>query len=573
MTQAALSQPAPGAGPAPEARTTARTRPLDPPLLPLAAAVPVAALAGVTLDGAFPALGWWPLAFVAVTLALLTLVGRRAWGAVLAGAAFGAAFWFPHVSWSSRFLGDDPLGWVPWVALATAQTLFTAALSPLVTLAYRWLPRWRSTGVVRLVVLPLLVAGAWTTRELAMGSWPYGGFPWGRLGMSQSASPIAPVASWLGVSGLSFCMVLLCAAVIEVVRVASTTAPARVDDVPVPAGEDGAGAARRWRRWTAALPATLPTAVPAVVLAVLLLVTPQFPTSHAGTLRVGAVQGNGPAAYSDERAPGALLDAQLAASAPLADERVDLVVWPEGGVGSDPLADPATERALDTAARQYDAPLLVNAASSKGELIYNTSFLWTEEGATASHAKRHPVPFGEYVPDRWLYGAIVPSLVNLLGREYTPGTDVPAVDTGDAVVGLAICFDVVFDDVVREGIGNGAQAFMFQTNNADFRGTDENLQQTAFARMRAVETGRAVVNLSTTGTSQVFAPDGTAGPALPADQAGLIVTDVELRDGVTAGVALGPWVQGLVVAGTVLALAGLAVQARRSSRRKADTTV
>lgn len=566
MTQAALSQPAAGAGPGPEPRMHTRDRPLDPPILPLAAAVPVAAVAGLALDGAFPALGWWPLAFVAVTLCLLTLVGRRAWGAVLVGAVFGAAFWFPHVSWSSRFLGDDPLGWVPWVALATAQTLFTAALSPLITLAYRWPPRWRSTGAARLVVLPLLVAGAWTTRELAMGSWPYGGFPWGRLGMSQSASPVAPVASWLGVSGLGFCMVLLCAAVIEVVRVARTTAPARkdgaagpvrVDDAVVPARGEGAGVARR-PRWTAVLPA----AVPAVALAVLLLVTPQFPTSHAGTLRIGAAQGDGPAAYSDERAPGELLDAQLDASAPLADERVDLVVWPEGGVGSDPVADPSTELALDTAARRYGAPLLVNAASSRGDLTYNTSFLWTEDGPTASHAKRHPVPFGEYVPDRWLYGAIVPSLVDLLGREYTPGTDVPAVDTGDAVVGLAICFDVVFDDVIREGIDHGAQALVFQTNNADFRGTEENLQQTAFARMRAVETGRAVVNLSTTGTSQVFAPDGAAGPALPADQPGLIVTEIELRDGVTAGVVLGPWLQGLVVVGTLASLAVLAVRGR-----------
>jgi apolipoprotein N-acyltransferase len=59
---------------------------------------------------------------------------------------------------------------------------------------------------------------------------------------------------------------------------------------------------------------------------------------------------------------------------------------------------------------------------------------------------------------------------------------------------------------------------MFQTNNADFRGTDENLQQLAFARIRAVETGRAVVNLSTVGTSQVIGPDGRTIDALPADE-------------------------------------------------------
>src|SRR5690625_3874646 len=92
------------------------------------------------------------------------------------------------------------------------------ALAPLITLAYRWLPQWRDTGAVRLLVLPLLVAGAWLVRELIMGSWPYGGFPWGRVGMSQSASPLAEVASWLGVSGLTFLMVALCAMAIEAVR-------------------------------------------------------------------------------------------------------------------------------------------------------------------------------------------------------------------------------------------------------------------------------------------------------------------------------------------------------------------
>src|SRR5690606_24241700 len=267
VTQA-LAQPTPGA-------TSGDPAPSVQPLLSLWAAVPVAALAGLALDAAFPSLGWWPLAYVAVAASLVTFVGRRAWGAVLVGAAFGAAFWFPHVSWSSRFLGDDPLGWVPWVALATSQTLLTAAVSPLITLAYRWVPRWRGTRAVRLGVLPLVVAGAWTTRELVLGSWPYGGFPWGRLGMSQSASPVAPVASWLGVSGLTFCMVLLCAAVIEVVRHATATPSA------------GRG------RWLAG--------APAVALAVVLVALPPFPTAPAGTLRVGAVQGNGPAAYVDER--------------------------------------------------------------------------------------------------------------------------------------------------------------------------------------------------------------------------------------------------------------------------------
>jgi apolipoprotein N-acyltransferase len=516
------------------------------PLVPLWLALALAVAGGSALDAAFPSLGWWPLAFVAVPLALVSLVGRSLWGSVLVGAAFGAAFYFPHVSWSSQFLGDDPLGWVPWVALATFETLLLAVFSPLVTLAYRWLPRWRDTAAVRLVALPALVAGAWTARELVLGSWPYGGFPWGRLGMSQSESPIAPVASWLGVSGLGFLMVALCAGAVEAVRWA-----ARVQRERAEHGERAGSAARWWG------------ALPVALLAVVMTVVPQFPTADAGTLRVGAVQGNGPAAYADQRAPLEVLRSQLDASAPLESERVDVVVWPEGGVDSDPAENTATARTLSAAADAYGAPIVLNAASEVGDLVYNTSFLWTADGSVATHAKRHPVPFGEYIPDRWLYSAIVPDLVGLISRGYTPGDDSPVFDLGRAKAGLAICFDVAFDDVIQEGVNDGAQVFMFQTNNADFRGTDENLQQREIARMRAIETGRSVVNLSTTGTSQVFAPDGTLLQTLPFDKAGVLVTDIELRDGRTAGVVLGPWIQGLLWWGTLLSLAVVGLATRR----------
>ncbi|GAB3698274.1 apolipoprotein N-acyltransferase [Mariniluteicoccus flavus] len=514
----------------------------DQPVLSLRAAVPTAVVAGLAMGAAFPSIGWWPLAFVAVGLSLVCLIGRAVWGAVLVGFAFGASFWFPHVSWVAGFLGDHPLRQVPWVALATAETLLMGALTPPIALAYRWLGRRRGSWPVRLVVLPVLVAGAWTTRELIVGSWPYGGFPWGRVGMSQSGSPIAPVASWVGVSGLGFLMVVLCAAVIEALRWTMRT--------PRVGGGRRAGLAR----WAAVLPS--------IGLAAGLLLAPQFPTTPAGTLRVAAVQGDGPAAYADQRSPHAVLASQLAASSSLTAGSVDVVLWPEGGVDSDPLADPATAKALNEAAARFGAPILMNAAAADGGVSRNTSFLWTPSGPVATHAKRHPVPFGEYVPDRRVFGALAPSLVDLLQREYAAGIDEPVVRVGPVGVGLAICFDVVFDDVIREG-AHGAQVLMFQTNNADFRGTDENLQQLAFARMRAIETGRGVVNLSTTGTSQIFASDGAQIAALPPGQPGLMIAELELRDGTTAAVALGRPLEILIIGGTLSALVALSLRSRR----------
>ncbi|MER7795718.1 apolipoprotein N-acyltransferase [Microbacterium sp. NPDC096154] len=510
------------------------------PLLPLWAAVLVAVLGGLALDASFPSWGIWGLAPVAVILSLVSLIGRSARAALLVGIAFGAAFWFPHIDWASQFLGDDPQSWVPWVALAGVETAFTGLGAIPIALAYRWFPRGRWRG---LVGLPLLVGALWTARELVMGNWPYGGFAWGRIGMSQSESPLAHVASWVGVSGLTFLIVTFCAAVIEIAR------------------------ARSWRATSF---------VPAVALGLILLLLPQWQTATAGTLRVGAVQGNGPTAYFDRREPGAVIQAQLDASEPLRGEQVDVVVWPEGGVEYDPLADAVTAVRLSAAARAYGAPLLMNAASVEGDRIYNTSMLWTQDGADVAgglqtHAKRHPVPFGEYVPDRAFFERIVPDLIGMIGREYTPGDDAPLVDVEGARIGLAICFDVIYDDVIREGAKGGAQLYVFQTNNADFRGTDENLQQLAFARMRAIETGRSVVNLSTVGTSQFIAPDGATVSSLGVDQAGLLVGEVELRGGLTPGVVIGPWLQALVMWGAVLGLAlvGLLQAGRRGDRRGA----
>lgn len=509
------------------------------PILPLWAAVVTSIASGVLLTTAFPALSWWPMAFPAVVLALIGLVGRRLWSSLLVGFAFGAAFFFVNLIFTARYLGP-----VPWIALSMLEALITAAGAVPITLAYRWMPRVMPGIMSRLLLLPLLVAGLWTLREQVVGSWPYGGFPWGRIGITQVNSPLAHLVSWVGISGLTFLMVLLCAAGIEYVRLA------------------------RFRRPL--------TALPAVLVALLLLLVPQFPTTPVGTLRVGAVQGNGPAGYFDDRTADAVLRAQLEATAPLFGEDIDVLLWPEGGVDSDPMADESTAAILDALSERVDAPLIVAAVTQRGEEYFNSSLLWQAgEGAVQTYDKRHPVPFGEYVPDRAFFEPFAPDLIGLIQREYTPGAEPPFFDLDGVGVGLAICFDVIYDDVIWDGARDGAQIYMFQTNNADFRGTDENLQQLAFARMRAIETGRSVVNLSTVGTSQVIGSDGVTIDGLPADVAGHMLTDVPLHTGVTPAVIVGEGVK-IAIGWTsllgLLALGALLVHgSRRERRAPADT--
>ncbi|WP_315106004.1 apolipoprotein N-acyltransferase [uncultured Microbacterium sp.] len=487
-------------------------------LLPLWAAVPLAGLAALLMDLAFPEAAIWILAFPATALLLLALIGRRAGGALLVGLVYGVVFFALLVSWTSRYLGP-----LPWAALSVVEGVLTAVGLIPVTLAYRWLPRAWPGVAGRLLTLPAVVAALWVGRELFLGWWPYGGFPWARLGMSQAESPLAALSSWIGVSGLSFLMVFLIAMVIEIIRMGL------------------------WRR-----PITL---LAPAALVLILFFTPLFPTTPSGSMRIAAVQGNGPTGYFDEREPFAVIQAQTEATEPLYGEDVDLLVWPEGGLDTDPFANSAIARRMTLVSNRIDAPLLANAATGRGNLYYNTSMLWLPDGtAPQKHDKRHPVPFGEYVPDRAFFNALVPDLIGLIQREYTPGTNPPIVEVGDVRVGLAICFDVIYDDVITEGLNGGAEVLVFQTNNADFRGTDENLQQLAFARMRAIETGRSVVNISTVGTSQVILPDGRTVTSLDADEAGAMLEDVELRSGLTAGIVLGPWLQQVLLWGGLGAL-------------------
>ena len=507
------------------------------PVIPLWLALVGAAVGGAVLDAAFPDIGWWPLAFAGIAFSLVGLIGRSIWGAVAVGAVFGASFYFIHISWITRYLGL-----LPWFGLAGIETVFFAVGSIPIALAYRWLPRVAPGRWGRLVALPALVAGLWTARELFMGSWPYTGFPWGRIGMSQSESPLAHIASWTGVSGLTFLMVFVVAAAVEWVRHGRTRA--------------------------------LVTAVPAAVVAVALVVVPAFPTTDAGTYRIGSVQGNGPAGYFDEREPYGVFRSQLDATQAIIDEPMDLLVWPEGGIDADPLANASVADALDRLSQRVDAPLLVNAATQRGDDVFNTSMLWQAgaENPVAIHDKSRPVPMGEYVPDRWFFELIVPDLIGLIQREYTPGTNPPFMDVSGVGVGLAICFDVLYDDVIWSGARDGAQVYVFQTNNADFRDTDENLQQLAFARMRAIETGRSVVNISTVGTSQVIAPDGSEIDGLPAAVAGAMLTEVPLRTGLTPAVLIGGAVQVVLGWGSLAALVALGVLVRLTRRARSPRT-
>ncbi len=356
--------------------------------------------------------------------------------------------------------------------------------------------------------------------------------------MSQSDSPFASLFPWLGISGTSFVMVLLAAASVEAVRYAGIPRLVRATGV--------------------------------VALGVVLVGLPAWPTATDGTMRVAAAQGNAKAGYFDGSTANELLQAQYDATAPLFGQKdIDVVLWPEGTTYADPLTDEYTGQVFDYVSEKMDAPLIAQGVTHRNGVYYNTAVLWQAgEGALDLYDKKHPVPFGEYIPDRAFWRPFAPDLIDLIQREYTPGTTDNVFDMNGVTVGINICFDIVDDQILTESVEEGAQVIFASSNNADFGHTDESAQQLAIARIRAMELGRSVVNISTVGLSAVIAPDGSIVQQLPWYSVGTMVQDVALSTAITPAVLLGrqlEWlVSGLGLASIIIA--GFTTRKKRRGR-------
>jgi len=509
------------------------------PVRSLSGAILLAVVSGPIMDAGFPGLSWWPFTLIGMVIFLVSLRGRRAGGAFLVGFLGGLAYYLVQISWAALFLGPIPL-----TALSTLEAIYVGLGGMAISIAYRVIPRTWNSRLAQLVLLPAIVAGLWTLREAIAANFPYGGFSWARVAMSQSQGPFSPLFSWIGISGVSFVMVFLVALGIEVFRVAGFARVGRL---------------------------ALIVTVTAMVFAV-----PAFPIALKGTTTVAAVQGAGPAGYFDPHNYGDLLSAQFKATVPLFSEhrRVDMVIWPEGASDIDPVAaDGQTDHEVaatefNDISRRMHAPLLAGTIQQRGDRFYNTSLLWENgRGVVDHYDKKHPVPFGEYVPDRAFWRSLAPGLIDLIGRDYTPGTTNTTFDVNGVIAGIDICFDITDDNVMRDSVASGAQILIAQTNNADFGRTDESVQQLEIARIRAMELGRSLVNDSTVGTTAIVLPDGSTVSQLPVYTPGALVATVPLSTTITPATWLGEPIELFVC---ILGLGGLvagAVLARRTTAR------
>ena len=525
--------------------------------MPWTVAVPLAVVSGVVLDAAFPSVGAWGLAYVAVAAVLLLARGRGVVPSYGYGVLFGLAFMVPQLQWSGVYVGA-----LPWLALATLEGLLLALVLPGMTIAWRLADR---SGGGWLWALPVTAGAVWVASEALRSRWPFDGFGWGRLAFSQADSPLVFLASLGGVPMVGFGVVALSA-----IGVCSWLEVRRVLLV------DGG------RRPVARL------LVPAAALALVLLPAASGADRSERTLdpstdvpvRVAAVQGDVPQAGLDFNAQRrAVLDNHVAATLELAarieagdEQPVDLVLWPENASDIDPLVNEDAATEIARATDDVGAPVLLGAVlQGPGDDITNAMLLWDPQTGyrgrsdvqadNGYYAKQALAPFGEYIPYRGFFRAFSP-LVDTV-TDFAPGDRAAVLGMGGALVGPAICFEVVDDDVVRRQVLAGADLLVVPTNNATFGLTDENVQQLAMSRVRAVEHGRSVVHISNVGTSAVIAPDGSTGRRTGLFEPDVLVEEVELRSGSTLATVVGPAPELALTAVALLLVLGHGVVSMR----------
>jgi apolipoprotein N-acyltransferase len=474
---------------------------------------------------------WW-LAPIGIAILGAVIYGRRARAGFGYTLCAGLGYFVPLLAWTGEFVGA--VAWLP-LSLAEAALLGLAGAGIAVVSV---LPAW-----------PVWAAFVWVAGEYLRSLFPFGGFPWGRIAFTQPDGVFLPLASVAGTPLIALAVTMTGFGLTMLVR--------------------GLLVDRRPR--TLLVPA-LAFVLPVVAAFGALPLVGTDP--NAGEATVAVIQGNVPRAGLDFNAQRrAVLDNHVARTEQLARDiragrakQPDLVIWPENSSDIDPYRNPDAWSRIDDAARAIKAPIAVGTVLVGDDgLPRNSILLWDpQRGPIDTYTKRKLQPFGETMPWRSLF-RIFTSAVDRAGQ-FVPGDKAVVFSMANAKVGMATCYEVAFDDVVRESV-KGSTLLAVPTNNATFGYTEMTYQQLAMDRVRAVEHGRTVAVAATSGVSAFIRPDGSVTQSTGMFTPAALVEKVPLRSTTTLSDHLGPapeWVMALAGLGAI----GVAIMIRRRGRTR-----
>ncbi len=435
--------------------------------------------AGLLTAGALPPWGWWPLAFIGLAIVHLLLDS-----CTTARSRFGLmwfsmlGFFVPGLAWMIDLTPPGYIVSVPILAAIMAVPIGFTRPGPLA-----------AAGVPAAIM----------HREPWHRVIPFGGVPMSSLAKGQVGGPLLAVARAFGALG--------------VVVVLATGAVA-------------VGEAILGRRRAAGAAFTI------VVVAI--FAGHLAPDGTAGeSVPVAVVQGGGQlgtrAASSDE---STVFERHLVATESV--EPGTLVIWPESAVSADhPFEQSRQFGRLAEFAQRRDITILTGLTERlDADFFSNAAVVITPDGELIDrYEKVHLVPFGEYIPLRSLIDPFAD--LSLIPRTAVEGTGDARVDTPHGPVVVAISFEIYFGERTRDGVAAGGEIIVNPTLASSYRTTHVPEQSLASARLRAVESGRWVLQSSTTGYSAIVDPSGRVVARTGLREARALSADIERRTGRT----------------------------------------
>lgn len=418
---------------------------------------------------AFPPFGPGWLIIVGISMFLVSLrMAADGLHGLLLGSLYGVAF-FGGLMW-----------WL--IELELIALILVPVQGAFLALYAWWLTRYNDR---RPAVWLGLAVGGWAVMELFRYHLPVGGLEWGAAGYALSDNVITRFpAAVIGTSGLT----------LTIVFVAGSIALAAT----------GQWSGRLWR---------IGLAVFSVLLFSSLWVWVLGAGTDAEPIDVAIVQGSTPCPFQkcppNERLRTYQQHLRLTEVIPAGS--ADLVVWSEGSTGStnaDPVLVPEIAEAIGDQAERIGAWILVGGDRTVSDTDWiNANVVFDPDGEiVGEYRKQHPVPFGEYVPLRPIFG-LIPA-TDRVPRDMVRGDGPVVFDMGSFDLGSVISFEGGFSRYALQHRRAGADLMVVATNEGSYGMAPTADQFIGMTRMRAVELGVPVVHSAVTGKSTVIDAHG-----------------------------------------------------------------
>lgn len=454
-----------------------------------------------------------PLSFPNYDLGLLAWIALVPLHWALDGKTKTQAFWIGWLSGTIAFTGlmawvvttMNTYGKVPLVISYGIMLLLTIYLG-LYVAVYAAGALWFRTLIPRygLFAVPCL----WVSLEL-IRTYALSGMPWGLLGYSQYRQiEIIQIADHMGVYGVSFLIVLVNVALAELL---SWLMPLL----------------RKFR------PAKLPWELVAMTALLVglsweygLRTVEEGAFSHIprSSIRLGVVQPNVDQAAKWDTAYREETLARFDRLTGQLGRTTDLVIWPEAATPFLFEREPIYQLQLIALANHAQAPILFGSPAirfypDRRPYLLNSAYLLAPDGQLLGrYDKQHLVPFGEYIPLKSSLLFFLDKLVEGIGdfeagpgptiMTVTPQPDAAGTSPRPVKFGVAICYEVIFPDLVRQFAAHGAEFMVTITNDAWFGRSAAPSQHFAMVVFRSVENHLAFARSANTGISGFIDPFG-----------------------------------------------------------------